>query len=156
VIELGERYQTRPVRCLRISERNRWRLKVYAITYGGADLGSALMHAALEAGHARMPMPATTADRYGVGFLGIHQGRSLNFVFVDWWAHENELHHHVWFSDHPRPAELRAWRPDDPIACAWDLSLIAFERTAWVREVLANPRGPDLDAYLAAQLNEAV
>lgn len=74
----------------------------------------------------------------------------------DWWAEVNELHHHVSFPDQQRPAALRAWRPVDPIACAWDLSVIAFERTAWVREVLANPDGPDLDAYLAAQLNEAV
>ena len=43
-----------------------------------------------------------------------------------------------------------------PIACAWDLSVIAFERAAWVQHMLANPRGPDLEAYLVAQLDEAV
>jgi hypothetical protein len=156
MIELAESYETRPVRCLQISARDGWRLKVYAITYGAADLDSTLLEAALTAGHARLPNPATSADRYGAGFLGVHQGRHVNFVFVDWWAHENELHHHVWFSDQDQPANLRAWRPDDPIACVWDLSVIAFERVAWQREVLANPDGPDVDAYLAAQLNEDV
>jgi hypothetical protein len=34
--------------------------------------------------------------------------------------------------------------------------VIGFERAAWVRHVLANPGGPDLDAYLADQLNERV
>jgi hypothetical protein len=155
-VRLTETYATRPVRCVRVSARNGWRLKIYTIAYGGADVDRALMDAALDVGHAHLPTPATTADRYGVGFLGVHLGRGSNFVFVDWWGQENELHHHVWFSDRRRPAELRAWRPDDPIACVWDLSVIAFERAAWVREVLANPRGPDLDAYLAAQLNADV
>jgi hypothetical protein len=156
VIELAGPYETRSVRCLQVSERGGWRMKVYSITYGRDGIDDALVDAALAAGHARLPTPATTADRYGVGFIGVHQGRSLNFVFIDWWAHENELHHHVWFSNDDRPANLRAWRPDDPIACAWDLILIAFERAAWVREVLANPRGPDLDTYLAAQLDDPV
>jgi hypothetical protein len=83
----------------------------------------------------------------------VHQGRALNFVFVDWWAQENELHHHVWFSPQSEPAALRASRPEDPIACAWDLGVIAFEREAWIRHVLDTPGAPGLDAYLADRLD---
>jgi hypothetical protein len=35
---------------------------------------------------------------YHLGFLGVHDGRTSNFVFLDYWAEENELHHHVFVS----------------------------------------------------------
>jgi hypothetical protein len=156
MIELTERYATRPVRFLQISERDDWRLKVYGIAYGRERPDATLVDAAVAAGHGQLPTPAATADRYGVGFLGVHQGRAVNFVFVDWWAQENELHHHVWFSEQSQPTALRAWRPEDPIGCAWDLGLVAFEREAWIRNVLTSPADPDLDAYLADQLNDDI
>ena len=102
---------------------------------------------------AALPSPPVTDERYGVGFLGAHQGRGSNFAFVDWWALENELHHHVWFSSLEEPGALRAQKADDPIACAWDLSLLSHERAAWVEHVLQRWDAPDLDGYLAAQLN---
>lgn len=153
---MTERYRTRPVRCLAIEEFDGWRLKVYGIAYGADRPSVELVAAGLAAGRGRLPSPAVTGDRYGVGFLGVHEGRGGNFVFVDWWAQENELHHHVWFSTQAEPTALRAWTPDDPIACAWDLSVVCFERQAWVRHVLARDGGPDLDAYLADQLQADV
>jgi hypothetical protein len=38
--------------------------------------------------------------------------------------------------------------PAGPSVCVWDLFLQGFERDAWVEEVLANPRGPDIESYL--------
>jgi hypothetical protein len=102
-----------------------------------------------------LPSLAVTPTRYGVGFLGIHDGRGGNFVFADWWEQENELHHHVFFSTSDEPAELRRWAPDDPIACVWDLSVVAHERAAWIRHVLAAEE-PDLDGYLADVLSGSV
>ena len=32
--------------------------------------------------------------------------------------------------------------------CIWELAVQAHERQAWLQHVLANPNGPDLDAYL--------
>lgn len=40
-------------------------------------------------------------------------------------------------------------------ACVWDLTVIGFERQAWLERALANPAGPGLDAYLARQLDAA-
>jgi hypothetical protein len=51
---------------------------------------------------------------------------------------------------------LRPETPDDPISCAWDLAVIAHEQSTWVTHMLANPAGPDLDAYLTEQLNANV
>ncbi len=86
--------------------------------------------------------------------MGIHEGRGANFVFVDWWAEENELHHHVFISSSDEPLRLESRDDDGPIACIWDLGVVAFERKAWVETVLDNAEGPDAEAYLARQMNE--
>jgi hypothetical protein len=155
-VELVEAYRPRAIRCLDVAQLGDWRIKVYGVAYEGERPARALVDAALDVARATLPTPATSGERYGVGFLGAHQGRGSNFAFVDWWALENELHHHVWFSSLEAPGELRAQQPGDPIACAWDLSVIAHERAAWVEHVLARQDGPDLDAYVAAQLNAEI
>ena len=96
---------------------------------------------------------AAGTNHYGVGFIGVHQGRTGNFVFVDWWADENELHYHVYVSPLERPADLEYMTPTDLSACAWDLFLIGHERDAWVNNVLKFSDNPDLDDYLQARLN---
>jgi hypothetical protein len=72
-----------------------------------------------------------------------------------WWEQENELHHQVFFSTSADPGALRPATPADPIACVWDLSVVAHEREAWIRHVLAADV-PDLDAYLEDQLDAQI
>ena len=153
---LTENYATRPVRPAEPEQHQGWTLKVYEITYTDDPLSPELNLAARQAARERLPLPAVTDTRYGVGFLGIHEGRGGNFVFLDWWAQENELHHHVWFSDSAAAETLRPAAPTDPIACCWDLSVIAHEREAWIRHVLARPAGPSLAGYLADVLDARV
>ena len=43
---------------------------------------------------------------------------------------------------------MRPATPEDPIACVWDLSVIAHEREAWIRHMLAKPSGVDAEGYL--------
>jgi hypothetical protein len=155
MIKLAEPYEPRPIHCLDVWEHAGWRLKLYSIACNRPTARAALVDAAQAAARERLPQPAVTPDRYGVGFLGVHDGRGVNFVFVDWWADENELHHHVYISPVDQPDRLE-YRTSGSIACVWDLRVMAFERQAWIDTVLANPAGPDLDAYLARQLNEAV
>jgi hypothetical protein len=151
-MHLGEPYRPRPILPLGIEAASGWRLKVYGIAYERASPRSDLVAAAKTAAFELLPQPAETETRYGVGFLGIHDGRGHNFVFVDWWEQENELHHHVFFSPSDRPAELRPAADGDPAACVWDLSVVSHEREAWIRHVLDNEIEPDLDAYLADAL----
>ena len=152
-ISLVEPYAPRSVRWLDLLTFDAWRLKLYGITYRGERPVQALVDAAVIAARQRLPRPAVTDDRYGVGFVGAHEGRGANFVFVDWWANEDELHHHAWLSSKEHPGRLRPTGADDLTACAWDLAVIGHERTAWVRHVLAREHGPDLDGYLADRLN---
>jgi hypothetical protein len=155
-MSLAEPYATRSVRCLDLLTFDGWRLKLYGIAYRGERPVQSLVDAAVAAAQERLPRPAVTNDRYGVGFVGAHDGRGANFVFVDWWADEDELHHYAWLSSNEEPGRLRATGPDDLTACAWDLAVIGHERAAWVRHVLARAPAPDLDAYLADRLHADV
>jgi hypothetical protein len=155
-LKLVEPYAKRSVECLDVLTFDGWRLKLYGIAYRRERPIQSLVDAAVAAARKRLPRPAVAADRYGVGFIGAHDGRGANFVFVDWWENEDELHHHAWLSSKEQPANLRPVGPDDFTACAWDLAVIGHERAAWIRHVLARADGPDLDAYLADRLSGQV
>ncbi len=148
-----ELYRPRAAWAMGVQELQDWRLKLYGITYNAEAPDRHVTKAALAAAHGRLPQPATTPTRYGVGFLGVHEGRTANFIFLDWWGQEDELFHHVWYSAIEDPVSLRPARLGEPIACVWDLRVLWHERDAWVRHVLANPAGPDFDAYLMDQLS---
>lgn len=158
MIRLSGPYQTRPIRCREIWGHEGWRLKVYGISALADEPPTQLVAAIKFVAASTLPLPATTSDRYGVGFLYAHEGRNGGgYASVNWWLNENELHHFQY--EAPREG-LDDLKPIDvtggPTACAWDLAVIAFEREAWIETVLANENGPDLDAYLARQINEDV
>ena len=101
----------------------------------------ALVEAAKTVTRERLASVPPSLPHYSVGFLGIHDGRTANFVFVDWWADENELHHHVYVSPTSEPDNLTYATPTGLIACVWDLRVMAFERQAWLDAVLRNSQG---------------
>jgi hypothetical protein len=144
----------RPIRFLELWQPDDWRMKVYGIAYGRPTPRAELVEAAKVVARKALAETASATNHYTVGFLGVHDGRTANFVFVDWWADENELHHHVYLSSDDEPARLVENTGTGPIACVWDLRVMSFERDAWLRSVLRNQHGPDLEEYLAARLNE--
>ena len=156
MLQLIEPYRARSIRFLELWRHLGWRIKLYGIAYDREAPESNLVSAAKRVAADRLPQPAIGQGRYGVGFVGVHEGRGANFVFVDWWADENELHHHVYISRSDDAENLEYAAPSGPVACVWDLGLIGFERDCWVDMILANPKGPDLEGYLARRLNEDV
>jgi hypothetical protein len=152
--KLQEPYKSRPIRFLELWEESGWRMKVYGIAYQRDLPRRELIEAAKRVARERLPQPAITPNRYGAGFLGVHDGRGANFVFVDWWQDENELHHHVYVSPADHPEKLEYVTPTGLTACVWDLRVLCFERQAWLDTVLANPAGVDLEAYWARRLSE--
>ena len=155
MIELREPYEKRPIRFLEEWRHEGWRLKVYGITYRReAGPRAGLIETAKRLAREKLPRPADEGGRYGVGFVGVHDGRGANFVFVGWWADENELHYHVWAAPSGETEDLRYMNEKGPAACVWDLRVVAFERDAWVEEVLARAAGPDVEAYMKRRLNE--
>ena len=156
MIQLREPYQARPIRCMELWQIAGWRIKVYGIAYQRPSPRQALLAAAKTVALPHLSQAAEKHNHYGVGFLGVHDGRGANFVFLDYWADENELHHHVYVSPTDQPAQMEYITPTGLTACVWDLRVMCFERQAWLETVLANPAGPDIDAYLARQLNEDI
>jgi prepilin-type processing-associated H-X9-DG protein len=149
-------YTKRSIRFLEIWSSAGWRLKVYGIACQRPMPRPELVEGAKVVAGERLASVPASIDHYSVGFLGVHDGRTANFVFVDWWADEDELHHHVYVSPIEEPSRLTYATPTGLAACVWDLRLIAFERQAWLDTVLMVPHTPDLDAYLRLTLNEDV
>lgn len=151
-----EPYKTRPIRFLGLWRFGNWRMKAYGIAYDSQAPSDELIHAARSCVEKRIYESAANTDHYEVGFIGIHQGKTGNFVFVDWWANENELYHHVYISTGEQPQALQYVTPSGLTACTWDLKLIGFERDAWVKTILMRHPTPDLEAYIAQTLDTDV
>lgn len=147
-------YEPRPVRPLGLLRVEGWCLKLYGVAYRTPTPRSELVLAAKSLAPALLP--GGGGATYGVGFMGIHDGRNSCFVFVDWWQDEDELHHHLFVSSTQDPGDLLDRTGSGLIACVWDLAVLSFERQAWVDTVLANPNGPDLGAYLATVMSADV
>ncbi len=145
-----EPHEPRPVRSLGVWDFPGWRFKAYAITRPGLEPDRRLLDAARERAREVAARP-TQQETYGVGFVGVHQGRGYNQVFVDRWANHNELLHDVFVSEEATPGALRPAPAGHNSVCVWDLALQAFERDAWVRHAMRHE--PDLDAYLSTVLD---
>ena len=147
-----KRYVPRPVRTLGLGQPCGYRIKRYAITFGGgpfreADFGDG-MRLAFEA----LPHPAVTTARPGVGFAIAHQGNGADYTVLGWWDNENELPLRVVVR--PQTPD-GAWRParDGESVCVWDLEVIGFERQAYVETVLS---GGTVEDYLQRTMENGV
>lgn len=156
MITLQAPYAKRPLRYLGIWRYDDWTLKVYSASQDGPLARQKLVEAIKQRAVEVLPLPGVTETRYGVGFLCAHDGRGGCFAFVDWWEDENELHHHLFCGPKDEPERIDPVGPGGLTACVWDLAIMAFERRAWLETVLANPDGPDLEAYLDRHLDAEI
>lgn len=166
-MQLEAPYRPRPVRFLRLADLGGWRVKVYGISAHRERPAPEFVEAAEQLAQGRLPNPPVwspsqdenalvSEERYGVGVLIVHEGREGGFALVSWWAGENMLQHHVYLAPDGPPFAFEDLSPTGIVACVWELAVLAFEREAWVETVLANPQGPDLDAYLDRHLSADV
>jgi hypothetical protein len=150
-IALRQPYEQRAVRPLETWAHDGWLLKVYGLVHRGDVPPSEVVAAAKRTAAETLPTPAETPDRYGVGFLIVHQGQDQRWLLVDWWGYESVLHHRLFVA--PLDGEPEFERAPDPLtACVWELPILAFERDAWVETVLSDPKRPDVPAYLERRL----
>lgn len=152
-MNISEPYKDRVIRHIGLWTYDNWQMKVYTITLNDETIKPSIVTAARQVAASVLIDHSTTSDDYGVGFIGIHHGKDANFVFVDWWANENELHHNVFISDKKNPDHLTPQTSSGAIACVWDLQLIGFERDAWVSHILCKPMEPDIQSYIDTTLN---
>src|SRR5438552_18516533 len=92
---------------------------------------------------ARDQLSKEKVNNYGVGFIGVHDGRNAAFIFVDFWGNENELFHRVFLSRGDKFADLSPAGDSAPSVCVWDLALQSLERAAWIKHVLLKADAPD-------------
>lgn len=147
---ISEPYAPRPIRFLGLYTNAGWRIKLYSITYGEAQLDRPTYDTGLSIALADLPQPAISAHRPGVGFAILHQGRGWHYLVLNWWDNENE-----WFSGVyvKRMDGDENWRraTNGEAACVWDLQVIWFEREMYVKHVLMSRDGVNVDGYLAEQ-----
>lgn len=91
-------YKERPIHCIDNWQLANWRMKVYSILYEEQKLSTSFLDKVQLLTEERLKMSAKNTNHYYVGFVGLHLGKTANFIFIDWWADENELHHHVYVS----------------------------------------------------------
>lgn len=140
-------YQARPISTIGRWEIGGYRLKIYGIAHDRPQPSEALVAAAQVTIERYLRQP-TRQEAYGVGFVGIHDGRTENQIFLDRWVNENELLHKVWVSHKDRPMQILEPREDHNSVCVWDLKVQCAEREAWIKHVIGNAQGYDFDAYL--------
>lgn len=146
-------HETRPIRFCGVAEISGWRIKLYTIAGIGDAVAQAYVKAAVEVARAKLPWPAHTADRYGVGFLIIHEAALFNQITLDWWERDNELRHRVFKADGFQPTAFRDITSTGEAFCVWELKVIGFECDAWVDKVLRMPSGDALNAYMDTHLD---
>ncbi|MCE7859427.1 MAG: isochorismatase [Chloroflexi bacterium CFX2] len=156
MFKLVEPYQKRPIRFLELWEKDGWRLKVYSLAYQMPLARAHVVETSKTVLWKHLQEVARDKPHYSVGFIGINDGRGAIFSFVDFWADENELHHHVFVSPKEEVEKLEYRTPTGLTACVWDAALLAFERQAWVDTMLNNPDEPSLEQYLLTQMNQDV
>src|SRR5215217_5750743 len=78
-IDLQEAYDVRPIRFLELWRELGWALKVYGIAYRSERPREELVEASKEIARERVANSMNNDNHYGVGFLGMHDGRGANF-----------------------------------------------------------------------------
>ena len=148
-----ETYKKRAIKFLEQTDFDGWRIKIYSITADSQNLPTYLITEGKNVVLTHLPQPAVTEQRYGVGFLIIHQGTMANWFLLNWWGNEDIIHHQVFSSPTNEPSKISPVADKSIMACVYELEVYSFEREAWIDTVLSNAKGPDFEKYLRERLN---
>jgi hypothetical protein len=138
-----------PPRFLATHDLDGWKIKTYGIGRPRPEL----IEAARRQAAGTLPHRPDRVGAFGVGFLIIHDARDTCYALIDWWVGAGELHQQVFAAPRERPEGLAPLRTP-AIGSVWELAVTGHERQAWLRHMLTNPAGPNLDAYLADTYTE--
>ena len=100
-------------------------------------------------------IPETDLDT-NVGFVTIHIGAAGVWLLIDRWEDGDMLRHHHFRASLEDPTHFIDVSSEHYGPCVWELAVQAHERQSWLACVLANPTGPDIEAYLAVGLNGSI
>jgi hypothetical protein len=128
-----------------------WKIKTYGISPADARPRPELVRAARAQAAAALPDRPDQQGAFGVGFLIVRDTPERCLALVDWWVEAGELYQRAFAAPADRPQAL-APQLSATIGGVCELEVTAHERQAWLRHVLANPAGWDIDGYLADTL----
>ena len=136
-------YAPRPARPSGTLELAGFTLKRYDVHYADETPDASAYERGLAFATDRLPQPARTEARPGLGFCIRSTGRTGNYLILGWWDHRYELVVRC-FTD-----SSGAWAQRDGTHsfCVWDLQVLWAEREAYVKHMMSDT--PDVEAYLA-------
>jgi hypothetical protein len=123
-----------------------WRFKTYWASHTGRPRPDLLTKARIRVA-AALPDRPDRVGAYGVGFMVVELSECRLLAQVSWWVRPDELYQRSFLSPDSGAALAPSATPTLGGAC--ELAVTAHEAGAWLRRVLANPAGPDIDGYLA-------
>lgn len=142
-VPLTTGYEPRRVSVVNPIADERWHLKTYWMSPRGTPADERII---AEAGDAALGI-LDGEDGYGVGFLIVHQGLIADWVVLGWWTDEDILRRRVLVHVGDEVVD----RSDEHfLACVWELSVVDWERKAWINTVLRHPEDAETDRYIQA------
>lgn len=155
--ELPSGYEPRSIQFWEVWRPHDWTIKVYAIS-SGKDPDPDLIAAAKDLALQRLPFPAVTDTRYGLGLLIVQQGNDQKYIRVGWWIRQHVLKSYLYSSDPggKDPVHFSDVTSTGVTASLWDLHVMHFERTAWINSVVNRADGPDGEEYLLQRFRREV
>lgn len=145
-------YKSRSIKFIELVKTQSWNIKLYTITCKTDALNNELINAAKSKLKNWLSLAETkTLVNDKTGFMIVHDAKDGNYILLSWWVNENMLEHYVYYSPKDK-LKFARFRYNNIIACVWELSVICFEKNAWVENVLKNA-SQNYEAYLNEQLN---
>jgi hypothetical protein len=120
-----------------------WRMKLYGLARPETGVRPELLDRTRD--FAARTLPPIDERLYGAAFAIAHDAR-FPISLIYWWQDENELRSSIYAGERLETMELL---DATAFGCVWELGIVEFERRAWIADVIGNPDGPDLDAYLS-------
>lgn len=150
----GYVYKPRTVASIDRRMLGRWQVKATVITVRGTV---AHFPDVVEAGWSTAEtLLAEVADDgrdAGVAHLTLHLGLTGVRLLLTWWSEGDKLSDRLSHAAFDDPTRFAAETSRRYGLCLWEMAVQAHERDAWLRHVLANPAGPDIEGYLQDGLN---
>lgn len=148
-----KKYLPRLIRFLELLECDEWTIKVYSISEN-SDLVEEkyYLEAKKQLALWLKSSQLTGLENYQIGTLILHECSYGCFAVINWWTDNNMLQHYVYLTSN-QELLYKNYFSNGLVSCVWELSVLWFERNAWVKHVLSTNE-PNFNAYLNEQLNQ--
>ncbi len=145
-----KRYTPRNFRFEQIFEINKWKVKVYTITYNDEFNSEEILSNAINSlGDWLNKSKSLQLQTYNMAFLVIHEGKDGVWVLPHWWIGGEMLQKLTFYTRYEEPNKFELLPKEGSMACVWELSVICHERNAWIKHILKNADSPNFDGYLS-------